>query len=141
MMIFWRFIKSVSAGFLALTVFFNSVAFAQSATREEHEKLKKYILTGEVEQCLRLRAIRRTEPLDDYTIIFHMRGGKVYKNSLPHRCFGLGFHRSFSYSVSTGVLCGIDIIHVLEQGSFGAVCGLGDFEEMIKIEEKEDTSS
>lgn len=139
------FIKEVSnfilMGLLTTTVFFNSLAFAQDAPRQENEKLKQYKATGEIERCLRLRTIRRTDALDDYTILFHMRGGKVYKNSLPHRCFGLGFHRSFSYSVSTGVLCGIDIIQVLDQSGMGAVCGLGDFEEIVKIEEKEESSS
>lgn len=100
-------------------------------------KLEKYRVTGEVQNCVNRSRIRRTEVLNDYTILFHMRGRKkVFKNELPYRCFNLGFYKSFSYSLSTNLLCNVDIITVFNSGhGFGPSCGLGNFEELEEIGE------
>ena len=44
-----------------------------------------------------------------------MRGGKVYRNTLPNSCPRLGFEEAFSYSTSINQLCSTEIIYVLEQ--------------------------
>ena len=67
--------------------------------------------------------------LDDYRILFYMRGQDVYLNQLPRRCSGLGFEKSFSYRSTSGQLCDLDSITVLRGGriSPGMTCGLGKF--------------
>jgi len=88
-------------------------------------------VSGPPEKCVRLRSIDRTEVIDDWNVLFHMRGGDIYRNQLPNRCPGLGFRESFMYKTSLSQLCNVDIITVIDQyGSGiqrGASCGLGLF--------------
>ncbi len=83
------------------------------------------------ERCVSLSQIQETSVLDDQTIIFKMRGGKSYKNTLPYKCPQLGFEKAFSYKTSISQLCNVDIITVLTTThglDSGASCGLGLFE-------------
>jgi hypothetical protein len=101
------------------------------------------------------QSIARTDILDDQTIIFYMRGKNVaYRNYLPNKCPGLKRADRFSYQVTAGRLCNIDLITVLEiglrvdreiPGGFerGFTCRLGDFHplspediESLKIEKE-----
>lgn len=88
-------------------------------------------VSGPPEQCISLSRIDRTEVIDDYNVLFHMKGRDVYRNVLPHRCPGLGFRESFMYRTSLNQLCNVDIITVLDNIGFGfspgASCGLGLF--------------
>jgi hypothetical protein len=88
-------------------------------------------VVGEAVSCLPLTAIRSSRVHDDRTIDFDMGGGKIYRNTLPHRCSGLGFEEGFTYETSLSQLCSSDIIYVLQRyGSEvrrGAGCGLGQF--------------
>jgi hypothetical protein len=82
--------------------------------------------------CLYVSSVRRTEVLDDQTIIFYMRGNKVaYRNYLAHKCPGLARSGRFMYEVHMSRLCSIDTITVLEQWGVGLqpgfTCRLGDF--------------
>jgi len=84
-----------------------------------------------VERCISLRAIDKTDVVDDNNILFYMRNGDVYLNRLPHRCPGLKRERTFMYRTTMPRLCDVDIITVLDQAGFGfmpgASCGLGRF--------------
>ena len=86
---------------------------------------------AEAERCIPLNRISSTYVVDDYNILFYMRGGKIYRNPLPHRCGGLRSERTFMYRTSMSRLCDLDIITVLYNNSFGitagASCGLGRF--------------
>lgn len=75
-------------------------------------------------KCIDLVRIDHTEVVDDSTILFHMKGGEIMQNKLPHRCFGLKFEDGFSYAVSLPQLCSTDIIKVFRRGT---ACGLGQF--------------
>jgi hypothetical protein len=84
--------------------------------------------------CLITQSIARTDILDDQTIIFYMRGKNVaYRNYLPRKCPGLKRWERFSYQVTAGRLCNIDLITVLENSvvgngfDHGFTCRLGDF--------------
>lgn len=83
------------------------------------------------ERCISLSRISRTEVVDDYNILFYMRGDKIYQNRLPHRCPGLKRERRFMYRTSLSQLCDLDIITVLYSAgpgfSPGPSCGLGRF--------------
>lgn len=82
------------------------------------------------ERCISLAAIRNTKVVDDSTIDFYMRDGRILRNTLPYSCPSLGFEEAFTYSTSLSQLCSTDIITVVHQGGgprLGASCGLGSF--------------
>lgn len=77
--------------------------------------------------CLRSYMIDRTEVVDARTILFYMRDGKIWKNTLINYCPGLKYN-GFSYSPvpSSNTICGnMQTIRVLRDGT---VCALGSFE-------------
>jgi hypothetical protein len=82
--------------------------------------------------CLPLRTIRSTRVLSDRVIDFHGPGRRVYRNTLPQSCPGLGFEERFSYRTSIDRLCSVDTITVLGPtgARAGATCGLGRFQEI-----------
>jgi hypothetical protein len=85
---------------------------------------------GPAVNCVQLQNIRETRVRDDRTIDFIMRGGQVFRNTLPNSCPQLGFEKSFAYQTSISQLCNVDIITVIVQGAGprrGASCGLGKF--------------
>jgi hypothetical protein len=88
-------------------------------------------VVGEAQSCISISQIRSSQVHDDSTIDFEMTGGRVYRNTLPHSCPGLGFEEAFTYETSLSQLCSTDIIYVLQRyGSEmrrGAGCGLGKF--------------
>lgn len=91
---------------------------------------------GKAVNCVQLRQISSTSVRDDRTIDFHMLGGKIYRNTLPYSCPGLGFEEKFMYKTSLSRLCSVDIITVLNNTgglSRGASCGLGKFQPMEKL--------
>jgi len=92
------------------------------------------------ERCIPLRSISSTKVVDDYNILFYMRGGDIYRNPLPHRCPGLRSERTFMYRTSLSQLCDLDIITVLYDNGFGFTpgpsCGLGRFYPITKEEVK-----
>ncbi len=80
--------------------------------------------------CVLLQNIRETRVINDQTIDFYLRDGKVLRNTLPNRCPNLGVERAFTYATSITQLCNVDIITVINQGGgnmLGARCGLGKF--------------
>jgi hypothetical protein len=90
---------------------------------------------GEAVNCVQIRQISSTKVRDDKTIDFHMAGDKIYRNTLPHSCPGLGFEQKFMYKTSLSQLCSVDIITVLQDAGGlhrGASCGLGKFQPMEK---------
>lgn len=87
--------------------------------------------SGKPETCIPLRQISETRVHGDRTIDFIMTGRKVYRNTLPYACPGLGFEERFSYATSLSQLCSVDIITVLYSTPVlqrGASCGLGPFQ-------------
>ena len=101
--------------------------------------------------CVLTRNIARTDIVDDQTILFYMRGKDVaYRNYLPKKCPGLKRADRFSYQVTAGRLCSVDLITVLELGVMpgrpferGFTCRLGDFHplspediESLKVEKQ-----
>lgn len=83
--------------------------------------------------CISTTRIIRTEVLDERTILFHMGGRQVYRNTLPRTCRGLNAHDPFMYEPRSMAhrLCENDFIELLERfGSSyerGRACGLGKF--------------
>ena len=75
--------------------------------------------------CLNIRDVQRTETPDDRTILFHMRNGQVWRNTLKQVCPML---RTSPYSqvLRNGdlVCSNQQFIEVLQTGN---TCILGDF--------------
>jgi len=87
-------------------------------------------IAGSARSCISLGAIRETRVRDDRTIDFITTGRKIYRNTLPNACPGLGFEQRFAYETSLSQLCSTEIITVLYQAGSprGASCGLGEFQ-------------
>ena len=84
---------------------------------------------GKPVSCLSLTQIRETHVRSDDVIDFYVGGGKVYRNTLPHKCPGLGFEERYSHKTSLNEICSVDTITVLQSGlTQGASCGLGEFQ-------------
>ncbi len=87
--------------------------------------------SGEAERCIPISRIEHTKVVDDQTVLFMMKGGKVYKNQLPHRCIGLAQAKAFKYATSQSQLCNVDLItpfgHSTGEVVPGASCALGMF--------------
>jgi len=85
--------------------------------------------TGAPVNCVRLNQVRQTHVRSDQVIDFALAGKRMFRNTLPSACPSLGFEERFAYSVSTGELCSVDTITVLQStGGRGATCGLGQFQ-------------
>ena len=90
------------------------------------------------ERCIDTRRIANTYVADAENIIFYMRGGQIYRNTLPRKCNALVREKSFSYKTSMSRLCSIDTITVIYNYgsgiSSGPSCGLGSFHPINKEE-------
>ena len=87
-------------------------------------------LLGAPESCVPLNQLGQSLVRDDWTIDFVADNGRVWRNSLSHRCPGLKVNHAFTYETSLSQLCSTDIIYVLESTDRlrrGAACGLGAF--------------
>ena len=75
--------------------------------------------------CIHSRDIDHTEVPDSRTILFYMRGGKIWKNTLMSDCAGLRFE-GFAYAPTPPdeICSNMQTIRVLRQGS---VCMMGAF--------------
>ncbi|MEI9984300.1 MAG: DUF6491 family protein [Aliidongia sp.] len=81
--------------------------------------------TAQNSVCLRTDMIDNTSIPDDSTILFHMKDGKIWKNSLPFNCPGLKNQGGFEFTASFYEVCSnAQAIRVLRQNS---QCMLGAF--------------
>lgn len=94
------------------------------------------VAAGKPVSCIPINTIRNSRVRDNKTIDFETTGRKVYRNTLPYSCPGLGFEERFAFKTSINQLCSVDTITVLQTGGpglmQGATCGLGEFQPMEK---------
>ena len=75
--------------------------------------------------CLNVRDIQRTETPDDKTVVFHMRDGKVWRNTLRTVCPMLKVSPFTQVLHSGDLVCSNQqFIHVMLTGD---TCVLGEF--------------
>jgi len=75
--------------------------------------------------CLQLREVQRTETPDDRTILFHMRDGKTWRNTLKQNCPMLRTSPWAQVLQNGEMVCSNQqFIHVLQTGN---TCTLGEF--------------
>lgn len=99
------------------------------------EGLEGYKATSEMKICVSTTRISNTDVINDETILFKMKGKRVYVNRLLQSCHGLRMAGGFSYRIPSTQLCKGEIITVLETVGGGASCALGKFERLEKVEE------
>ncbi|AJP70812.1 hypothetical protein [Sphingomonas hengshuiensis] len=107
------------------------LAAAPGTAGQRRDTVPEATPAGKPVSCLRLTDVRESIVRDGQTIDFVTRGGKVYRNTLDGgKCPGLDFERRFLHKTSTGDLCSVDIITVLNAPGIqpGASCGLGPFQ-------------
>jgi hypothetical protein len=127
------------AGLLTAPVWAQSdTADADNDERTDAAERAAADIDREPVDCISANRIRRTEIIDDRTIVFHMGGGQVYVNELAIACPRLVREKRFSYDLRTNRLCSTDYITVLEYwGSTlreGPSCGLGQFHPITEEE-------
>ena len=110
-------------------------AAGTASAKNDRQAVPPAIPAGEAVSCVPLQNIRNTSVHGDQVIDFHMSGGKVYRNTLPHACSSLGFEERFSYKTSLNQLCSSDIITVIQTpiSIQGPSCGLGQFQPVTLI--------
>jgi hypothetical protein len=115
-----------------------AMLMAGAAAQETEEEVFPPDESVPSERCINHQRIRSTEVVNERNILFHMRGGEIYRNVLPRRCPGLNRNDSISYRPRTSKLCDLDAVTVLLQTgagfSQGASCGLGKFYPITKAE-------
>lgn len=91
---------------------------------------------GKQENCLMLSRIRKTQVVDQNTVLFYFSQNEIYKNTLPHTCNSLRSDTAVEYRSSINELCSTDIITPLVSTGGGYMhagsCGLGRFERIDK---------
>lgn len=101
-------------------------AAAQDADAEEHSDRTPV-------DCVSMRQIENTHVVDDRTILFYRRGGRIYMNLLESDCPTLRDNALFRYRVRSAVrtarLCDSDSITVVDRltSSLTYNCRLGEF--------------
>ena len=87
------------------------------------------------ENCVVVRDIRRTTVVDEHSILFYMRGGKIYRNYLPRACPSLAQQKRFMYRASVGRLCDVDWVDVIYSFGGGKFYEISEEEaEILKTE-------
>jgi hypothetical protein len=75
--------------------------------------------------CLNGTDIEYTQTPNDQTIVFYMRDGRIWRNTLRTPCPNLKFEHAFSETVRSGQICANQqLIRVQQTGNF---CALGNF--------------
>jgi hypothetical protein len=118
----------VAAGILLLS--FAGITVAQD--EEAAAPVEEIANDDNMRECIQVRRIRRTEVLDDKTIVFRLQGSPIYINIMPGVCPGLKREDRFTYRTTISALCRQDSIAVLfnEPGGgmrTGPGCALGAF--------------
>jgi hypothetical protein len=75
--------------------------------------------------CINGTDIESTSVPDDNTIVYHLRNGQVWRNTLKATCPNLKFEHAFTEVIRASQICAnAQMIRVHETGS---ICALGDF--------------
>ena len=127
--------KNVAAAIILLLPFAGG-AIAQegdaAVVEERGSPVEEVANEDNMRECIQVRRIRRTEVLDDRTIVFRLQGSPVYINILASDCPGLLRENRFTYRTTVSALCRQDSIAVLFDDVSGGMrtgpgCVLGPF--------------
>ncbi len=134
--------RKLLLGLATLAVATTAGAFGPAERRAK--QLAEYSPVGEAVSCIDTNRIDSTNVVANNVIDFKMRGGKVFRNTLPYSCSGLAMEDRFSYRTSISRLCNVDTIRVLHSygGGLeeGVGCGLGKFQPVEKTAKVDEIS-
>jgi hypothetical protein len=101
------------------------LSLAVPALADDEDEEEKY---EDSRSCIQTRSLKSNAVVDDRNILFVKKGNSVYLNILPKECKGLSRTKLFSYSTTTGSLCRLDLIWVVDiSGHESRSCRLGTF--------------
>lgn len=106
-------ITRISGLFLAVLLS-TSVALAQSGGPAPALSPEEVTVDRESVRCISARAIRDTEAIDNRNIVFRLRNGDYFLNTLISRCENLERTNRISFTTSSGRLCSADLIGVIQ---------------------------
>ena len=75
--------------------------------------------------CINASDIEYTQTPDDQTIIYHLRNGRAWKNTLKAPCPQLHFEHAFTEVVRASQVCANH--QMIRVQNVGSICALGDF--------------
>lgn len=104
------------------------------AAEDEAETPTGYTRTGIFETCIQTQQIRTSRILNRSQILFEMVGGEAWLNE-PKNCPALSKSLALAYDSTTGQLCTMTIVTLVDPGSAVATrggCGLEKFERLEK---------
>lgn len=114
------FVRATAAAALLLLCLSGAGQTASAADEKSGRSLR--------DSCINLNQVRRTEILDDETILFHLHNSRIKKVSLAFGCPSLKFYGSFSYKVFSNRLCArVDTI-VTRSGSHCPIADIEDYQ-------------
>lgn len=85
--------------------------------------------TGKTRQCLPLRDVQQTRSVGTDVILFRTGANRWHRNDLRTPCPGLRDHRTLVFRASTGSVCELDTVDIIDATSqiTHGFCGLGAF--------------
>jgi len=84
------------------------------------------------ETCISLRLLEQTQIIDDFTIVYRLRGDRYYRNTLMGKCTGLFQQGNFMFQLTNPYrICRGDFLTVFKLSSG---CRLGYFDPITKAE-------
>jgi hypothetical protein len=97
---------------------------------------QRRVSDGPAVSCINRQQIRSTSVPDGRTINFEMTSRRIFSNTLPAICPGLGNSRAFKMNTRTSQLCSSNTITVINigGGARGATCPLGRFQPMVRVD-------
>jgi hypothetical protein len=119
-----------------LPAFVAAALFAPMALEADEKADDKPVDRTPVD-CIVVSRIDKTDVIDDQTVLFFMRGNKIYRNYLPRKCPGLEVEDRFGYQVRSSRLCKVDLLTVLPRVGIPTTCRFGEFLPITR-EEAED---
>ena len=124
--------RHTSLALLAAALTLAAPLLAQSTSRSQ----QLWTPDGAPVNCISLQSIRSTHVVDDRTITFVISNNRMFANTLPRACQGLGRNRGFTHNSRTTQLCAVNSITVVQHGGnrmASPSCGLGQFQPMKPV--------
>ena len=82
--------------------------------------------------CLYVRNIKRTDIIDDWTVLLMTWDNTYYRSDIKYRCDGLGSAKGFTYSAQHGQICaGREYLRIV---SSGTECRIDQFTKITQQE-------
>lgn len=126
----------------AVSCLLGGAFMTSSFAGEENLAAEDLKASGESQSCLSLSHLRDSDPISNTLILFEMRNGTRFKNSLRGSCASLGRFKRFSYQTTQNKICKGDVITSSDPvGRPIGSCALGSFERLTEIETNENAGS